>query len=60
MIDSEVATRILLEVMSGKSSSRDDSPEEKEFRKNVSEDVDKIVESGGQVEIPKEWLHLEE
>lgn len=59
-MNSDVAGRILVEVMRGILVSSEDSEEEKQYRVDVARDVRKITQSGGVVETPKELCDFTE
>lgn len=55
MIGGAAANRIYLEVLRGAYTSASDTPEEKEYRDKIKEQIDEIFKSGATVELPDEW-----
>lgn len=55
MVGGEAATRILKEVERGIVKSKDDTPEEREYREEIRQSIEKIRKSGAAVEVQKEW-----
>ena len=54
MISTEVARRILVEIVTGKEPARLDTPEESEMRARLKTECDEIAAKGGIVQIPSE------
>jgi len=54
-IGGEVATRIMHEVMRGVFESKDDTPDEADYRRRLKDEVEEIKEKGGIVDMPKDW-----
>jgi hypothetical protein len=55
MIGGEAATRIMHEVLRGKTYSGHDTEEEREYRESIKRSVEKMREDGAGVDIQKEW-----
>lgn len=53
-MDSDVVTRILVEVATGKTPARPDTPEEAAMRVQLQKECEEIVARGGVVDIPHE------
>lgn len=53
-MDSDVVTRILVEVATGKTPARPDTLEEAAMRSQLTMECEEIVARGGEVEIPHE------
>lgn len=53
-VPSDVAERILVEVMQGKPPAQEDTPEEAEFRAQVTEECAEIEAQGLTVSVPSE------
>lgn len=60
MITSDVAGRILMEVTRGVVYSTKDTEEERAYREDVAREVKEIVQGGGGVETPKEFVDFRE
>lgn len=53
-MDSDIITRMLVEIATGKEPARKDTPEEAKVRRQLKIECDAIAASGGFIDVPSE------
>lgn len=53
-VDSDVATRILIEIQTGKEPARPDTPDESQLREQMTRECEQIRAQGMVVDVPNE------